>query len=305
MKKVHVFITMILVGLCFTAVVSTTATAAGSLTLDQLKNGTYQGIYDRPVQLTDGIYEGEPFEEGGASRPTVTCVEELVAFGDLNGDGVEDAAVVVIENSGGSGNFRYLAVMLSQNDQSVNEATMLIGDRVQLRSLTIHNGQIGIEIITQDEGDSMPFPSLKMRTTYELQGKQLVEVSSEKLGSVSIQDLEGPTWVLTKLNFDRAVLPDTEITATFAEDKVSGSAGCNKYSATVTDKGSAALSIDLPISTRMACPDPIMQQEDTYLNRLTKVIQFSFSAGQLVLMYDTGETSGAFLLKPHADLSSN
>lgn len=35
------------------------------LTVAQLANATYSGIYDEPVTLTDGVYEGEPFVEGG------------------------------------------------------------------------------------------------------------------------------------------------------------------------------------------------------------------------------------------------
>ncbi|MCB0173146.1 MAG: LysM peptidoglycan-binding domain-containing protein, partial [Anaerolineae bacterium] len=85
---------------------STTAAPAETsvLTIDQLANATYTGIYDdQEVTLTDGQYEGEPFVEGGASRPTVNFNPNDVAFGDLNGDGVEDAAVLLSENSGGSG----------------------------------------------------------------------------------------------------------------------------------------------------------------------------------------------------------
>ena len=56
---------------------------ASALSPEQLKNAMYQGIYDEPVQLSDGRYEGKPFVEGGASRPTVTFVDELSASGDL------------------------------------------------------------------------------------------------------------------------------------------------------------------------------------------------------------------------------
>ncbi|MDH4030864.1 MAG: hypothetical protein OEU49_08450, partial [Chromatiales bacterium] len=34
-------------------------------------NATYLGIYDEPVTLRDGVFEGRPFVEGGASRPRV------------------------------------------------------------------------------------------------------------------------------------------------------------------------------------------------------------------------------------------
>ena len=45
-----------------------TTVDSSELTIEQLENATYSGIYDEPVTLTDGLYEGEPFAEGGASR---------------------------------------------------------------------------------------------------------------------------------------------------------------------------------------------------------------------------------------------
>ena len=38
-----------------------------------------------------------------------------LAFGDLNGDGVEDAVVVLVTNPGGTGRFYDLAPVLNQN----------------------------------------------------------------------------------------------------------------------------------------------------------------------------------------------
>ena len=112
------------------------ATASRRLTLNDLRNGAYQGIYEQPVQLSDGEYAGEPFVEGGASRPTVTLVDMFNSWGDLNGDGIQDAAVILAENSGGSGVFIYLAAVTDQEGKPVNVATQLLGDRVDLKSLS-------------------------------------------------------------------------------------------------------------------------------------------------------------------------
>ena len=107
------------------------------LTAEELKNAEYQGIYQEPIQLTDGTYEGEPFVEGGASRPTVTFIEPNagpMAWGDLNGDGVDDAVVLLVENSGGSGSFVYMAAVLNQGGKPENVDTVLLGDRAQVQS---------------------------------------------------------------------------------------------------------------------------------------------------------------------------
>jgi hypothetical protein len=52
-----------------------------------LANASYQGIEDSPVQLENGRWEGKPYVEGGASRPSVGLVEDFSLQGDLDGDG--------------------------------------------------------------------------------------------------------------------------------------------------------------------------------------------------------------------------
>jgi LysM repeat protein len=152
-----------------------TASASGNLTLADLRNATYQGIYAEPVQLTDGKYEGKPFVEGGASRPTVTFVDPFHALGDLNGDGLEDAAVVLAENSGGSGVFLYLAAVVDQNGTPANVATQLLGDRVEIKSVAVDGGEIVIDMVTQGPNDPFCCPSLEVTLRYRLEGDRLVE----------------------------------------------------------------------------------------------------------------------------------
>jgi len=148
----------------------------GGLTLEALQNASYQGIYDEPVQLTDGQYEGEPFVPGGASRPTVTLHPEVYALGDLNGDGVADAVVILIENSGGSGNFRYLAAVINQNGTPVNIATHFVGDREQSQAISIDGDEITLDMVAHGPDDPMCCPTQEVTKRYRLQGDQLVEL---------------------------------------------------------------------------------------------------------------------------------
>jgi hypothetical protein len=150
------------------------------LTEEMLKNMTFQGIYDEPVSLADGLYEGEPFVEGGASKPTVTLTP-FIAFGDLDGDGMDDAAVLLVENSGGSGVFVYLAAVSNREGGPENVATTLLGDRVSPNSIAIEDGEAVLEVASHAEDDPMCCPSLKTRTTYGLQNGELTLVSSESL----------------------------------------------------------------------------------------------------------------------------
>jgi hypothetical protein len=71
---------------------------------------TYAGVFDSPVTLSEGSYLEPPYVPGGASRPRLTLAERPLLRGDLDGDGGEEAAVLLIEQSGGSGERLYLAV---------------------------------------------------------------------------------------------------------------------------------------------------------------------------------------------------
>lgn len=146
------------------------------LTVESLKNAEYVGIYPQPIELNDGQYEGEAFVEGGASRPTVTFIEPY-AMGDLNGDGVEDAAVLLVENSGGSGSFVYLAAVLNRNGTPQNAGTTLLGDRTQVEELTVESGQIRVKALTHGPDDPMCCPSQESEESYVLEGDQLVPQS--------------------------------------------------------------------------------------------------------------------------------
>ena len=269
-------ITFRLTALLLTAF-SFVAAPANALSPEQLNNAIYQGIYDEPVQLENGKYEGDPFQEGGASRPSVTLVETLTAFGDLDGDGVEDAAIVLVEDSGGSGTFLYLAAVLNREEQPFNQATLLLGDRVNVKSIEIEDQQVLVDFIEESE---------KVRKRYQF---SFVESGSENLGVLTFSDLEGVEWVLASPVYGEELVPDTEITAIFDGEKIGGSSGCNRYSSSVTDKKKRALEFGPSMGTRKICPEAVMAQEKAFLEALETVSRFNFSAGRLLLEHGTGQ----------------
>ena len=142
-----------------------------------IRNAEYQGIYDYPVQLTDGRYEGEPFVPGSASRPTVRLWKEPVAFGDLDGDNLDDAVAILLEDSGGSGTFRYLVAISFEDNTAKNVATTSVGDRIKIHSITIQDNLITISATIHGPNDAMCCPTLDTTLTYRLQDGQLIEQS--------------------------------------------------------------------------------------------------------------------------------
>lgn len=274
------------------------------LTLAELENATYSGIYEGPVTLSEGLYEGEPFSADSPLRPTVLMASNGARFGDLDGDGVEDATVFLVENSGGSGSFIYIAAQLNQAGQPVEAGTVQIGDRIQIKSAAIENGQITLEIVTQGPDDAQCCPSLKVRKTYALQAGHLAEVGSEDLERISAADLNGTAWTLVDLNVDQQpALAETEVTLNFQEGQLSGSGGCNNYNSSFSLDGANPLAMTIgPIAaTRQACPEPILNQETAYFTALENVRQWGYQAGYLALFYGNDQGSfGTLLFAPPA-----
>lgn len=280
-----------------------TPSAAAGLTVDQLQNATYSGIYEEPVTLANGKYEGEPFDGGGSSRPTVEYFGQV--FGDLDGDGVDDAVVFLIENSGGTGNFVYVAAQLNQNGQPVDAGTVSIEDRIQVKSAAIENGQIKLEITTEGPGDAACCKSHKTNKTYALQNGQLAETTDqlEDLGKISAADLDGTTWTLLELDQNQPALADAPVTVSFADGKISGSGGCNNYNSsfTLAENNPFGMTISPVAATKKACPDPILNQETAYFTALAKVSQWGYRIGRLVMYYDNGQGKlGTLLFVPPA-----
>jgi heat shock protein HslJ len=82
----------------------------------------------------------------------------------------------------------------------------------------------------------------------------------------------------------QTVIIGSQTTADFRADwKLSGSGGCNQYSAEYMTSGSNGITITQPITTLMACVEPIMQQETQYLSLLQQVSKYEISGDQLTL----------------------
>ena len=268
-------------------------------TAAELANATYAGIEEGPVTLVDGRWEGEPYAEGGASRPSAGLVEGFALSGDLNGDGSNEAVVLVWQSSGGSGTFSYLAVVDRSGGEVKNLATAEIGDRVKLRSGRIDDGSIILDVLQQGEGDAACCPTQLATRTWSMVDGQLIEGEMKITGTLSLDTLAGTEWVLTELNRNEPVQEGAEVSLVFAEGKISGISACNRYSASVEQgEAPADLKIGPAMGTRMACPGELMDLEHKYLDALTHVTSFSFLAGKLVLTWEKDGNWSVMIFDP-------
>jgi hypothetical protein len=193
MKKSRIFIFITILALILAACAQPTATPpvatteppqptptqpAEPVTGEALMNGSYP-IRDGgvTVQLAGGKYEAGQ----GADYVQVTLLPDI-AYGDLNLDGVPDAAVILAENYGGSGTFLSLVPVLAGIDGAKAESSVHLGDRVQIKSVVAENGKVRISLLVQAPNDPMCCPTLPQTRTYEYRvgsGLFLVEVTSQ------------------------------------------------------------------------------------------------------------------------------
>ena len=255
----------------------------------ELANATYSGIMNDPVTLSGGRWEGAPYVEDGASRPTVGLIDHFILTGDLDGDALDEAVTLLWESSGGSGNRLYLAAVARNDEAITNLGTAMIGDRVQIRSGTIEESTITLDIVRAGPEDAACCPTEKALVTWTLGEDGLNRVEDEITGTVSLADLGGHEWVLLELGRDQPLPDDVEISMVFRDDRVSGSSGCNDYFAGVEAPGPGEIEFNGMGATRMACPEPAMDLERRYLSSLAGASGYRFLAGRLVLTCDTDE----------------
>jgi hypothetical protein len=157
-------------------VASPTATATllptvPPLTAAMLKNGTYKiPQFGETVTLVNGAYDR------ATSNEDILHVALLdpIAFGDLNGDGAEDAAVLLSENSGGPGFLISAVVMLNQGGTPIQSASYFVGDRQQVNNLTIQNGRIIVDAVIHGVQDPMCCPTFPVTETLRLENGKLI-----------------------------------------------------------------------------------------------------------------------------------
>jgi hypothetical protein len=167
-----------------------TAAPPGSLTPDMLLNGTYlTPFYNRTVTLVNGSYS----ESNGINSYFVQMLN-VYAFGDLNGDGKDDAAVILAESSGGSGTFVSVVAILNQNGTPHQASQAQLGDRQVVNSVDISSGVIHLDMVVHSPNDPLCCPSLPQKQNYWLIGSKLwlMRLTSTVGGTEHLINVDSP-----------------------------------------------------------------------------------------------------------------
>lgn len=257
-----------------------------------LKNMTYKidTTQSGEAPLTDGEYREQAAP--GSATETVVQITEHVASGTMS-DGQPAAAVILVSDPGGSGTFYYLSPVTLQDGQPLNVATTLLGDRVQINSLSIDGGQIIVDMVTQGPNDPFCCPTQRVVQTYELQGGELVQISSEVVDSPdsSALDITGKVWkweqLTTPVDSTTVDVPDNYTVEFMPDGQVAVKADCNNGAGTYTIDGST-ISIEIKALTMAMCPPGSLSDE--FVKNLNSAAIYFMEGDNLFidLIYDSG-----------------
>jgi hypothetical protein len=134
-------------------------------------------IDGKKVDLINGRSEKEA-APGSASKVT-TAVLGNPDVGDLNDDGRPDAALILFQNTGGTGTFIYATAAVNRNDGYHGTNAVLLGDRITLDHVSIRNGVIVVEYRDRRSDEPMAAkPSVPRSACFILQNGELREVGT-------------------------------------------------------------------------------------------------------------------------------
>lgn len=264
-----------------------------------LGNLSYTGIVpNQAITLTDGV---ATYDDGSSGTPIVTLAENLIPATDLDGDGTLDAVALLRDESTGSGTFYFLSAVLDALNNPTPTEALMIGDRIQVKSLMAEGASVLGEIIAAAESDPACCGTWLFNKVYALQDGRLAETGSEQVSQISSTNIAG-NWSLVDLNAGQEpVLPEAPITLELFGERVSGSAGCNTYTGTFTSSEEQlnGFTIGDLATTMKLCEQPVMDQEALYLSRLAASTSWGYDFGRLSLIYMLeDETFGTLLFVP-------
>lgn len=139
-------------------------------------NTTYT-IEGREIRLQNGRFEAAAAP--GSATKIRTVVFGKPVYGDLDGDGDEDAALFLVHDPGGSGTFYYVAAALNVNGQYIGTNVELLGDRIAPQGVAIRNGVVSASYADRRSGESMSTaPSIGKSMYLTLENGNLIALKS-------------------------------------------------------------------------------------------------------------------------------
>jgi heat shock protein HslJ len=259
-----------------------------ALALTALQNLDYQIPDLGSVQLKDGHFEHK-YGDGATQVNKVGYLQSVQ--GDLNGDGVQDAVIVLWATTGGSGFYNYIAGVINQNGKAQPTQAILLGDRIKIKDLSIQDGRITLLSLEAGPNDPQCCPSQQVTRILQLTGDTL-KVTSEDQHGDSAATLTNTIWQWERYeekdsaNNIIANAPGKYLLTLAADGAFTVTADCNTASGSYTLSGTN-LHLGPIEATLIDCPEGSLSAK--YLNLLSQVSAITFSNGELVLETKSGK----------------
>ena len=131
-------------------------------------------IDGQSVTLVNG--KAESSATPGSATKITTMIFGIPVNGNLNNDGNADAAVIIVQNPGGSGTFYYIAAAINTGNSAKGTNAILLGDRIAPQNIEIASGEIIANYADRRPNESFAVqPSIGVSKYFFLSGTTLVE----------------------------------------------------------------------------------------------------------------------------------
>lgn len=116
------------------------------------------------VKLIHG--HAEEIASPGSATKVTTHVAEKTAYGDVDKDGNDDAVLILVRDSGGSGTYYYVAASLNVKGAYRGTNAVFLGDRIVPGNVKIEKGLIVVEYSDRTAKDAMITPPAESMIKY-------------------------------------------------------------------------------------------------------------------------------------------
>lgn len=142
-------------------------------------------VEGQEIRLVEGRSEIE--SAPGSASKVITSVFGKPVYGNIDGEGDADAALILTYDPGGSGTFYYVAVALNANGFYLGTRAILLGDRVVPQNISVRNGVIVVNYANRAIGEPMATPPSVATSKYlVLERNVLKEIPSPTEGEAVI-----------------------------------------------------------------------------------------------------------------------
>ncbi len=181
------------------AATPTTSAAASTTTAPIVQSGSALDIAYQTTYPVEGSPNGVVALENGSAEitmegsatPFTAKVADAFAS-DLDGDGVDDAVVMLVSNGGGSGSFYSVYGVFADPDQTVISNEISLGDRITVDGFTADSGGGIVKVRYRDHSESVGLaddPDLLVASNIQILRSGAVVVMH---GSIPIADTADP-----------------------------------------------------------------------------------------------------------------